>query len=153
MRAHTITISFLRNRPRRRALALALGLCALAIPTSATAQPIDSGYTSVNASDGSNGSSQAGSDYSSVNSIVPPPSQPSGSQADEQGYSTVSAISGPPSDAPTLVTDLPGGTSDGFDWASALVGAGAALAVTALGGAALLTVRRRTTVSPSASIG
>ena len=35
-------------------------------------------------------------------------------------------------------------SGDGFDWASALVGAGAALALAALGGAALLTVRRRT---------
>ena len=42
-------------------------------------------------------------------------------------------------------------TGDGFDWVSALVGAGAALALAALGSAALLTFRRRTAVSPSPS--
>ncbi len=40
--------------------------------------------------------------------------------------------------------------ADGFDWASATVGAGAMAAMAALAGAALLTVRRRAAVSPSA---
>jgi hypothetical protein len=155
MGAHTITNSFLRKR-WRRALALALGLCALAIPTSATAEQVDSDYSTVNAISGdSNGSSQqqAGSDYSSVNSIVPPTTELRRSQPVDAGYSSVNAITGPPAEAPTLVGGPSGSASDEFDWASALVGAGAALAMVALGSAALLAVRRRTSISPSASTG
>ena len=40
--------------------------------------------------------------------------------------------------------------ADGFDWARATAGAGAMAALAALAGAALLTVRRRAAVSPSA---
>ena len=40
---------------------------------------------------------------------------------------------------------------DGFDWASAAIGAGAVMAMVALGGAAFLTVRRRTAVASSAA--
>ena len=50
-----------------------------------------------------------------------------------------------------VVSGSPADTGDGFDWVSALVGAGAALALAALGSAALLTFRRRTAVSPSPS--
>jgi hypothetical protein len=133
MGAHVINSQFLRRRPRRRALALALGLCALVIPTSATAQATDSDYATVNAISGdSNGSSQdqAGSDYSSVN-----------------------AITGAPTDEPTFVSSPTGGANDAFDWPSALVGAGAALALAALGSAAVLTIRRRTPISASGSTG
>jgi hypothetical protein len=140
MRAHTMTI--------------VLGICALAIPVSASAQPIDSDYSSVNAISGDSGeSSQAagGSDYQSVNSIAPPASEPSGSQGVDSGYSSLNAISGAPTSTPTPVSGSTD-SGDGFDWGSALVGAGAALALAALGTAALLTVRRRT-VSPSASTG
>jgi hypothetical protein len=125
-----------RNARRRRALALALGICALAIPATASAAPVgDQGY-------------------SSVNSISPPasePSSPSGSADVDSGYSSLNAISGSPADAPTFVSGSPSGTGDGFDWPSAVVGAGAAMALAALAGAALLTVRRRTAISPSAS--
>ena len=109
----------------------------------------DGGYSSANAiTAGSSESSQpgGGSDYSSVNSITPPASEPSGSggsQSTGSGYSSVNAISGAPASEPTFVTGSPAGTSDGFDWGSALVGAGAAMALAALGAAALLTVRRR----------
>jgi hypothetical protein len=155
MRAHTITI-MLRNGQRRRHLsALVLALGALAIPASAMAQPADTGYSSVNAISGaSDKSSQpsGGSDYSSVNSIVPPESQPGGTQDVDSGYSSLNSISGAPADSPTLVSS-PAGGGDGFDWASALVGAGTALALTAFGVVALLTLRRRTAVTPSASTG
>src|SRR5262245_5214926 len=60
MKAHTISIiTGRRRRARRRAIALALGVCALAIPATAGAQPIDGGYSTPNATiGGSNGSSQ-----------------------------------------------------------------------------------------------
>ena len=151
MRAQTTT-----TRPRRKTrhvfLALALSVCALAIPASATAEPIDSHYASVPAfSDGSEGSSepQHSGDYSSVNSIAPPASASDGSQTGDSGYSSLNSISGAPAETPTFASS-PTGSSDGFDWPSALVGAGAALAMAALGTAALLTVRRRTATSPSA---
>jgi hypothetical protein len=157
---HTTTTT--KARPRRRArhvvLALALAVCALAIPVSASADPSASGYSRADAiAAGLEDSNQpvGGSDYSSVNSIAPPASSPSGSggsQGVDSGYSSLNAISGPPADAPTFVSSSPTGSGEGFDWASALVGAGAALALAALGGAALLTVRRRTvTPSPSTS--
>jgi hypothetical protein len=49
----------------------------------------------------------------------------------------------------TLVSGSPASTDDGFDWLSAAIGAAAAMALVALGGAAFLTVRRRTAVAPS----
>jgi hypothetical protein len=48
-----------------------------------------------------------------------------------------------------VASGSPASGDDGFDWASAAIGAGVAMAIAALGGAAFLTVRRRTTVSPS----
>ena len=110
MRAQTTTRISRRRRSSRtgRALALGLGICALAIPETAVAQ----------ANDG---------DYSSVNSIT-------GASASE----------------PSSVTGSPSSTDDGFDWVSAAIGAGSALALTALGGVALLTSRRRPPVAPSA---
>ena len=131
MRAHTITTISRRRRSarRRRVLALALGVCALAIPATATAQANDSAKSANSITGGSSESSQP------------------------SGYSSVNAITGVPASEPTLVTSSPGGTSDGFDWVSALVGAGAALALAALGGAALLTVRRRAPVPLPAPTG
>lgn len=159
MRAHTITIISQRRRSarRRRALALGLAICGLAIPATANAQENESGYSSVNAiTGGSSESSQPGgaSDHSSVNSITPPASEPSGpggSQSTDSGYSSVTSITGAAASEPTLVSGSPSSSGDGFDWGSALVGAGAAMAFAALGGAALLTVRRRHPVSPTAS--
>jgi hypothetical protein len=161
MRAHTITtITRPRRKPRHVVLAVALGICALAIPATATAQMYESGDSSANAiTGGSSDSSQParGSDYSSVNSIVPLASEQSsqsgsGGSADvDSGFSSVNAITGSPADSPTFVSGSPSGTGEGFDWPSAVVGAGAGLALAALGGAALLTARRRTAISPSAS--
>lgn len=160
MRAHNITtITRPRRKARRRALGLALGIAALVIPASASAFATTGDYSSVNSITGESSDSShpaGGSDYSSVNSISPPASEPSspsgsgGSQSTDSGYSSVNAISGAPASEPTLVTGSPAGTSDGFDWVSAAVGAGAAMALAALAGAALLTVRRRPPVAPSA---
>jgi hypothetical protein len=136
---------------RARTITTIVVLGALAIPVSASAN-LDTSYTTPNAiTGGSSDSSQpAGvSDYSSVNSITPPPTESSpasGSSNASSGHSSLNAITGP-ADEPTFVSGPPPNTADGFDWASAGIGAGAAMALVALGGAALLTVRRRTATS------
>jgi hypothetical protein len=153
MRTHSINTGLRNCRRGRHLIALGLALGALAVPASATAQPSDGDHSSVSAITGaSNESSQlsGGSDYSSVNSIAPPESEPGASQGVDSGYSSLNAISGSPDEEPTLVSG-PAGENDGFDWVSAMVGAGTALAVAAFGGVALLTLRRRTAISPSAS--
>ena len=148
MRAQTITTI---NRARRnvgRVPALVLGICALAIPATA------SGYA-VTGDDPTQ--SAGGSEYSSVNSIAPPTSEPSppggsgGSSSVDSGYASLNSITGAPASEPTLVSGSPADPSDGFDWLSAAVGAGTAMALVALAGAAFLTVRRRPTASPSAA--
>jgi hypothetical protein len=142
MRAHTITtMARRRRRARRRAIALVLAVCSLAIPASAGA------YSSPNAiTGGSEQSSQPTgvSDYSSPNAIT-------GGHDVVPGYSSLNATTGPPPGEPTLASGSPSSTDQWFDVPSALVGAGSAMALAALGGAAFLTVRRRTEVSPSAS--
>ena len=143
MRAHTITIT-------------SLLACALAIPATVSAQSADQSYSTPNAiTGGSSDSSQSvgGSDYSSVNSVTPPSesSSPSGSPDASSRYSSLNAVTGAPSDEPTFVSGPSAGTGDEFDWGDAALGAGAAMALVALGGAAFLTVRRRTAVSPSAA--
>jgi hypothetical protein len=170
MRAHTTNTITTMTRPRRnawrRAVALALGVCALAIPASA------SGYSSVNAvTGGSNDSSQpvGSSDSSSVSAITggsstsTAPGAPQYSRTPTElgqrvatsksahrvdpGNTSLNAIAGPsPGGSPS-----PASSADGFHWGDAALGAGTAMAVLALGGAALLTVRRRTAVSPSAA--
>jgi hypothetical protein len=155
MRAHTITTTYRNCQRRRHFTALALALGALAIPASATAQPADSvgDYSSVSAITGASDEStqlRRSPDYSSVNSIVPPESQPGAAHEVDSGYASLNAIGGPPDEEPTVVSG-PAGENDGFDWVSALVGAGTALAVAAFGGIALLTLRRRTAITPSAS--
>jgi hypothetical protein len=150
MRAHTITIMFRRRRSARRAVALVLAVGSLAIPATAAA------YTSPNAiAGGSEQSAQPaeGPDQSSLNAIT----QESGESSASSGlvsahrvdpghpaYSSLNPI------APADVSS-PASTDDGFDWSSAVVGAGVATAFLGLGGAALLTARRRTTVSPASS--
>jgi hypothetical protein len=143
MRAHTIKIMSRRRRNarRRRAFALALGVCALAIPASASADPAGGDYSRADAiaagleessqsTGGSGGSPYSGGpDYATPNSIL---------GSDGLGEATP-------------VTGSPASSGEGFDWASAAIGAGAAMALVALGGAVLLTVRRRTAISPSAS--
>jgi hypothetical protein len=120
-------------------VALALGASALAVPVSASGSPPDApvdGWAPKYSASGSSSSSQpvGGPEYSRVSSITPPAGQqgPPGGSGD-------SALNG----QPTFVSDSPAATADGFDWSSAAVGAGAVLAVLALGGAALLTARSR----------
>lgn len=155
MRAHTITIMSRRRRQARRyrALALALGISTLVIPVTASAAP-DGGYSSVNAITSESDESHqpvGGSGYSSVNSIAPPVSEQSSSSS--SGYSSLNAITGPSTAESALASGSPANAADGFDWESAAVGVGAALALVALGGAVLLTVRRRTGMSPSTFAG
>jgi hypothetical protein len=105
-------------------------VCAFAIPASASADPSGGGYSRADAiAAGLEESSQStsGSDYSSLN-----------------------AITGPSPNQPTFASGSPS-AGDGFDWGDAALGAGAAMALAAFGGAALLTVRRRTAISPPAS--
>jgi hypothetical protein len=156
MRAHTITTISRRRRSarRRRVLALALGICALAIPAGASAAPIDAGAIAGEES----GQSADGAGHSLyADPTTPNATVGSGQSADGAGNSLYAdpttpnaTLGGDGVVEPTLVTGSPAGTSDGFDWVSALVGAGAAMALAALGGAALLTVRRRAPVPPPA---
>lgn len=156
MRAHTITImSRRRRRARRRAIALVLAVCSLAIPASAGA------YSSPNAiTGGTEQSSQpsGGSDHSSVNAITGGSSPSSAASAALQsddpvgpnaitgsndvapGYTSLNATTG--AEQPRVVSGSPPSADEGFDWASFAVGAGAALALAALGAAAFLTLRR-----------
>jgi hypothetical protein len=134
MRARTITIT-------------SLLVCAFAIPASASADPASSDYSRADAiAAGLEQSSQStsGSDYSTLNATAPPVSEPS------SGYTSLNATTGPSPVQPTFASGSPS-ANDGFDWASAAIGAGAAMTLVAFGGAALLTVRRRTAISPSAS--
>ena len=138
MRAHTIaTASRPRGMARHFVVALALAVSALAILGSASASPVDApvdGWAPKYIASGSSNSSQpvGGAEYSLVSSITPP----AGQQGPPSG-SGDSALNG----QPTFASDSPPATADGFDWSSAAVGAGAVLAVLALGAAALLTAR------------
>jgi hypothetical protein len=132
MRAHTIITI---NRPRRKAwhrvLVLALGICALAIPVSAYADPPS--YRSPEAV------------IAAADSSGPPPYR-----SPEAVIAAADSDTGPSPSAPTLISS-PTDPSNGFDWGSAAVGAGAAMALVALGGAGFLTVRRRTAVSSAST--
>ncbi|MGH2954571.1 MAG: hypothetical protein ACRDK9_11270 [Solirubrobacterales bacterium] len=155
MRAHTITTTINRAKPSAWHLAVVLGLavCSLVVPATASASPIGSSdYSSAGAPNDSS-QSVGGSGYSSVNAISPPSSasSPAGGSGSGSDYSSLNAISGAPASEPVLASGGPSNPADGFDWGSAAVGAGTVLAMVALGSAALLTVRRRTTVAPSAS--
>jgi hypothetical protein len=149
MRDHTITIMFRRRRSVRRAAALVLAVCSLAIPASAAAYTYPGSITG-----GSEQSSQPaeGSGQSSVNAITQGStgsSEPSGlvsAHRVDPGQPTHTPATSP--DEPAVVSGSPS-TDAGFDWSSAAVGAGAAIALLALGGTAFLTARRHTTVSPA----
>jgi hypothetical protein len=134
---------------RARTITTIVALGALAIPASASADPASSDYSRADAiAAGLEESTQStsGSDYSSLNATAPPVSEPSTGS----GYSSLNATTGPSPDQPTFASGSPS-ANDGFQWGDAALGAGAALALVAFGGAALLTVRRRTAISPSAS--
>ncbi len=92
MRANTITTMSRRMRQRRRrALALAAGVCALVVPATASAEPIGS-------TPFPDDTQATGGSYSSVNSIAPPTSEPSGSAASSagSGYASLNSITGAP---------------------------------------------------------
>jgi hypothetical protein len=158
MKAHTITTISRRRRSarRRRVLALALGVCVLAIPAATSAAPIDAGAIAGEEA----GQSAHGAGYSLYANPTTPNAtlgEEAGQPADGAGDSLYANPTTPNATLgadgvvePTHLTGSPAGTSDGFDWVSALVGAGAAMCLAALGGAALLTVRRRTPVPPPA---
>jgi hypothetical protein len=134
---------------RARTITTIVVLGALAIPAGAVADPSASNYSRAEAiAAGLEESSQSsgGSDYSSLNATTPPVSEPS----TDSGYSSLNAVTGPTPDEPTFVSSPASG--DEFDWGDAALGAGAAMALVAFGGAAaLLTVRRRTAISPSSA--
>ncbi len=138
MRARTITV-----------MIISLLVCAFAIPASASADPSGGDYSRADAiAAGLEESSQSpsGSDYSSLNATAPPVSETSSGS----GYTSLNATTGPSPTQPTFASGSPS-ANDGFQWGDAALGAGAAMALVAFGGAALLTVRRRTAISPSAS--
>ena len=160
MRAHITIKSQSRRSAWNRVLVLAISVCALAIPASAGAKAVDA------TTGASSDSSQpiGGGDYSSVNAIAPATSEPGSRTGTELGQavgepggpkgsdsvqSSLNAIAGSPAGALTAVSSPPADSGDGFDWGDAALGAGAALSLAALGGAALFTARRRTTVSPA----
>ena len=176
MRAQIITTITRPGRSARHVLPLVLGICALAIPATASASPEHSSVSSITGGSEKESSQPVGSSeyssasaitggssessapgaprsahrvdprYSSLTATAPPASEPTVAS----GYSSVNASAGPPASEPTVLAGSPADPAEGFDWASAGVGAGAAMALLALGGAAFLTVRRRTEVSPSA---
>jgi hypothetical protein len=139
-------------------IALVLGVCALAIPASASAVPLNASAAS---------QVPHGADYSSVSPTSEHKSASAASQVPHgAAYSSVGAIPAPTSEStvvalrrdgsqaePTVVSASPSDSGDGFDWGDAAVGAGAAMTLVALGGAALFTVRRRPGGLPSASTG
>jgi hypothetical protein len=140
------TLSRLTNGPRASTryglMALVAAICALAIPASASASygsapdsaPTPSGGP---APDGvPNNAGLVAPDHSALNGSLAPISG-SGPGGIEQ----------PPATTPV---SSPHATGDQFDWADAALGAGITMAMVAIGGAALLTLRRRTAVSPSA---
>jgi hypothetical protein len=95
-------------------------------------------------------------DHTSLNASLHSPataqsddSSPNGTVDQSPGYSSLNAISGAPAGEPTFVSGSPSSV-DSFDWADAALGAGVAMALITLGGVALLTLRRRTAVSPTA---
>ena len=122
----TATTTATKTRRARRVLALVLAVGSLALPASAGAAVV--GYSSPNAIE------------HGVEQTSPP--------VDESSYSSINAIEGNSSTEPTIVT---GSSEDGFDWLSAAVGAGAVMALVALGGAGFLTFGRRGAPSTSTS--
>ena len=142
--AHTTTNSRPRRGVRHVGITLALVVGALVIPSAANgaADSPSDGYTSPDVFLGNAGGDSedlSSSGYRTPDVVL------GGSIGPSQGDSSDDPVTG----APGLVSGL--STDDGFDWASAAIGAGAVMTLVALGGAALLTVRRRTAVASSAA--
>jgi hypothetical protein len=122
MRAYTIT-----NTRRARSKAW-LGVLALALAVGSLAAP-----------------ATAGADTGTPAGSMLTPGTPGGYSGAPMQKGDV----GVPASDTTLASGSPADTADGFDWLSAAIGGAAAMALVALGGAAFLTIRRRTAVSPS----
>jgi hypothetical protein len=138
------TLSTNTVRPRRAArhpwLAVAVGILFLALPTSAGAYYYASGSetsAAPAAKQESNDSGLVAPDHTALNNSLAPLS----------GSQKPGGAGNPPT---TIVYDSPS-AGDGFDWADAALGAGLTMALITIGGAALITVRRRTAASPAAS--
>jgi hypothetical protein len=163
MRANTTTTT---SRPRHRAryVVLALVISALGIPSAATAGPVEQPTGGDSTPNAIRGGSNSGQPSDSSQATVARPNEgivtpdhlhyagpPKSSQATiarpNEGIVTPGHLhyAGPP----LFDAGQPVASSDGIDWLSAAIGAGAAMALVALGGAVFLTVRRRTAVSPS----
>ena len=158
MRAYTITNT---RRARSKAwlgvLALALAVGSLAAPATAGAEPAGSMLTP-GTPGGYSGAPMQKGDIGVPQKYAKRTGTPAGSMltpGTPGGYSGAPVQKGdigvPQENASdtTLASGSPADAHDGFDWLSAAIGAAAATALVALGGAAFLTVRRRTAVSPS----
>jgi hypothetical protein len=146
MRAHIITTITRPRRSARHVLPLALGICALAIPATASASQYSSVSSITGGSEKESSQPVGSSDYSSANAITGGSSEsssenPGGSSAADSRYSSLNATAGPPASDPTVLSGSPADPADGFHWGDAALGAGAALALLALAGAGFLTVR------------
>jgi hypothetical protein len=151
--------TFTTQRPKARLLALVVGVCALAVPANASAFYGEAANSGRGAAD-DNIARNAGlvaPDHTSLNASLNSPataepdggSSPTGAVDQSPGYASLNAISGAPASEPTLVSGSPSSV-DSFDWGDAALGAGVTMALITLGGVALVTVRRRTAVSPTA---
>jgi hypothetical protein len=136
------TLTTTQTRPAHRAsyrlVTFVVGICILALPATA-------GAFYGTASDDGNGS--AGDTIARNAGLVAP---------DHTALNeSLGPVSGSPSpggiqEPPATPVSSPSATADGFDWADAALGAGVVMAAVTLGGLALVTLRRRTAVSPSA---
>jgi hypothetical protein len=131
MRAHDPISTSRRTRSAWRILiCLAVVGCALAVPVTASARPIDAPYVA-----------------QASQSAVPNPSQATLGRPNE-GFVTPDHVryTGAPLD-----TSQPVASTDAFDWGDAGLGAAAALGLCALAGAAVVIRRRTGRLSPSTS--
>jgi hypothetical protein len=123
MRAYTTTTT----KTHRARLKAWLGVLALALAVGSLAA-----------------AASAGADGTPAGSMLTP-----GTPGGYSGAPLQKGDIGAPASDTTLASGSPAYPDDGFDWLSAAIGAAAAMALVALGGAAFLTIRRRIAVSPS----
>jgi hypothetical protein len=161
MRAKTITtIKPRRQGARSRVVAATVCVCALAMPASAGAEPIDGASpVKIDASARKDtaplpgfGTAMTRSEMQGQDPAPLPGFGTAMTRSGMRGSELADARESSLADATRLGTS-PAGAADGFDWASAVVGAGAVMALTALCSAVFITLRRRTAVSPSPSAG
>jgi hypothetical protein len=117
---------------------------------SATAEP--SGYSSPNAIVGGGEAEESLADHSSVNAIIgdrTPGQSVQSSTPTSDGASSLNSILGHDGvTSPSPVSPASAGSSNGFDWGDALIGAGAALGLALTTALLLGMTRRRTRVEP-----